>query len=128
MRRDLVLHLHCLDDAQHLPHFDLLTVQDLYVEHGSLHRADDRAAAYRTARAGCGALLASLRQRRVRRTPREEANVEAAAVELDREAPFDRRPVVPHGHSVGRMLTTSSLPRERLGFDDTVTRRARNEA
>ena len=41
----LVLHLHRLDDADHLARRDLVALGDLHVQHGSLHRADDGAAA-----------------------------------------------------------------------------------
>jgi hypothetical protein len=42
VRRDLVLHLHRLDDAEDLSRFDLVAVGDFDREHRALHRADDR--------------------------------------------------------------------------------------
>ena len=42
VRVHLVLHLHRLDDADHLPRLDLLAVGDAHGEDGALHRGDDR--------------------------------------------------------------------------------------
>ena len=52
-RGDLVLHLHRLDDADHLTDGDRISVRDEDLEHGALHRARDGAVAGRRRRRRC---------------------------------------------------------------------------
>ena len=57
----LVLHLHRLDDADHLSGRDVLTFLDAHGEDGALHRTDDHVRAVSVAR-DCPALAPATRQ------------------------------------------------------------------
>jgi hypothetical protein len=86
---DLVLHLHRLDDADHLARDHRVALAHLDGEHRTLHRADDRIAPTGAARSSSGALSPPLSEGGPGRFRHEHLDVEPAAVE------FDSRHVLP---------------------------------
>src|ERR1700759_4393859 len=88
----LVLHLHRLDDADHLPLLDLVAVGDGHGQDGALHRGDDRVAAARAAAALSHSLLSPTRERAPRGLGLRDPNLEAPTVDLDRTHALDRGP------------------------------------
>ena len=80
---DLVLHLHRLDDADHLAGLDLFALGDLDLQHRALHRGDDRLAAG-AAGSVRSALAPAARQLRPGRLRLEHRHVVAAPADLDR--------------------------------------------
>src|SRR5690242_15362939 len=80
MRMDLVLHLHRLDDADHLAGLYLVTLVDLDREDGSLHRRDDGILSGRAGTGAPGTLPAAARELDEAGLGPEHAHLEAPAL------------------------------------------------
>ena len=81
MRRDLVLHLHRLDDAQD-PRHGLIPLGDLDGELGPLHRADDGVLGRAVPTGAAAPLPASPRELGVGRLRNEKLELVATSLEL----------------------------------------------
>ena len=86
VRTDLVLHLHRLDEAEHLALLDRVAVGDLDLQHRPLHRADDGVAA-RPARPATRPLAPPPGELGPRRLRLEQRHLEAAPADLDGARP-----------------------------------------
>src|SRR6266480_3136781 len=94
--RDLVLHLHRLDDADHLAGANLVAVGHFDSQHGALHRRHDRVLGGSVVRAAAGSLPAAPRQLREGRLRDQGLHLVEAPVELDARDAFSK-PAVRRG-------------------------------
>src|SRR5215211_8907045 len=85
VRSDLVLHLHGLDDADHLPGLHLVTLRNLDCQHRALHRAHHRLLRRPMMSTAARSLPTASGEIGVGRLPLEQLDAVAAAVELELE-------------------------------------------
>src|SRR5918994_6610193 len=129
VRGDLVLHLHRLDDAEHLAGLDLVAVGDFDREHGALHRADDGVARRAVVRPGGDALSPSPDELGVRRLGEVELELVTAPVQLGVEDAFAGGGTVRRrGYCCCLMRKLRRTLRKLVRLHDAVTRLALGEA
>ena len=87
---DLVLHLHRLDDAEHLAGGDLVALGDRHHEHRPLHRGDDGVVTARPAAHRAHAFAPAPSERAPRGLGLGEPYLKAPPVDLDRADVVDR--------------------------------------
>ena len=116
-RGDLVLHLHRLDDADHLAELDEIAVGNPHLQHRALHRARNVVGAARAC-AGRRPLPPAPGERAVRRLGHVHLHLDAAAVDLRERHTLDGLPRGRRGapHGLGRELLGAQ--REQLGLDE----------
>src|SRR5918992_576956 len=91
MSRDLVLHLHRLDDAQDLARGHLVALRDLHGENGPLHRANDCVARRRVASTAAFTLSPPTGELGVRRLGDEDLHLVTTPVDLSADHPLEAR-------------------------------------
>ena len=125
-RVDLVLHLHRLDDADHLARLDLVALGDVDRKDRALHRADDRIVAGAGWRVPRRALAAPGELARTAAPARSRRTSSAPAVDLDEDA---ARPAAPAGGAAAAAgVSSAACAASSLRLDEAVAGRRRDEA